>query len=279
MGQGNNGNDKYNGNGSGNGQHSHDHNADSEDDAIDESNVIRIPTLAERDEIRRRQEKERAAIEKELRQKYRDQNAAEPMINLPQATKIFVGLFVAIHVFITMILNPEQQYWVISHFGFVPAIFTGHETFSMIALLGPLTYIFLHGSWMHLGMNVVMMMAFGSGAERMMGAKRFVIFFVACSLVAALIHFAISPTSNNPVIGASGGLSGLFAAVLVMLQQTGRMPMGKYGLLPLIGIWVGISILFGMIGSPDGSNIAWVAHIGGFLAGFALLKPIMRMKA
>ena len=267
MGQGNNGNDKYNGKGSNNGQHHH----DDDNNDFDDSNVIHIPSLAERDKMRREQEKE-------LRKQYRAQNPSEPMINLPPATKLFVGALVAIHIFITLILDPVQQYWVIAHFGFVPAIFTGHTEFSMFNLFGPLTYIFLHGSWMHLGMNIIMLMAFGAGVEKWMGAKRFITFFVACSLVATLIHFAVTPFSNAPVIGASGGLSGLFAAVLIMLQQTGRIPPSKYGILPFIALWIGISVLFGMLGTPDGNSIAWVAHIGGFLAGFVLLKPILKMK-
>jgi len=136
--------------------------------------------------------------------------------------------------------------------------------------------MFLHGSWTHLLLNTVMTTAFGAGVERLMGARRMIIFFVLCSLTAALIHFAVSPSSPNPVIGASGGLSGLFAAVLVMMQKMGMGGAGRYGIWPFVILWVGVSIMFGMMGAPGGGSVAWVAHIGGFLAGFIFLKPVMR---
>lgn len=275
--QSNSGNGKYNGDGSGNGYHHENGDNDRESGETEdnaEDNIVRIPTLAERDKARREQEK----LEKDLRKQYRKDHPGEPLINLPPVTKIFLIAFLAIHIITDLVISPVQQFWIINHFGFVPAVFTGAASFSVLNLLGPVTYIFLHGSWMHLAMNGLMMMAFGSGVERWMGSKRFLIFFIACSLVAVLIHFLTAPYTSNPVIGASGGLSGLFAAVLIMLQQMGRLPTGKYGILPFILLWVGISVVFGMLGGPDGSTVAWIAHIGGFLAGFVLLKPVMRMK-
>lgn len=270
----NSGNGKYNGNAYHNGD-----NGDEDDDGDD--NIVHIPTLAERDKMRREKEKlarQQEKIEDEYRKMYRADNPSEPLINLPPVTKVFVLSFLLIHIVTDLILSPVQQFWVMAHFGFVPAVFTGAAAFSPLNLLGPLTYMFLHGSWVHLFMNGLMMTAFGAGVERWIGGKRLFVFFTACSLVAVLIHFIVSPASPNPVIGASGGLSGLFAAVLIMLQQMGRLPAGKYGILPFILLWIGISVIFGMMGGPGGSTIAWVAHIGGFLAGFVLLKPIMRMK-
>src|SRR5690606_14425292 len=102
--------------------------------------------------------------------------------------------------------------------------------------------------------------------------------FFLCSLISVGIHFVFNFSSSVPVVGASGGISGLFAAALVMLQQRGAVPAGRYGLWPLIILWVIISILFGMMGGPDGSPVAWAAHIGGFLAGFLLLKPVLKSR-
>jgi len=239
-------NGKYNGNG--------DHDEDEK--------VVSFPSFAERDRLRRAEEK-------------KNRPPREPMINMPPATKFLAASFLIIHVII-QILPAPTQFWMFDHFGFVPNHYTDASAFSLYALAGPLTYMFLHGSWTHLLLNTVMTTAFGAGVERLMGARRMIIFFVLCSLTAALIHFAVSPSSPNPVIGASGGLSGLFAAVLVMMQKMGMGGAGRYGIWPFVILWVGVSIMFGMMGAPGGGSVAWVAHIGGFLAGFIFLKPVMR---
>ncbi len=236
----------------------------------DEDNVIHMPTLAERDKMRRE-------AEKQWRKEYRQSNQSEPFINLPTVTKILVGVIIALHIITAVLLDPPAQYWVMEHFGFIAAYYTGDFP-GWPAFAGPITYMFIHGSWLHIGMNSVMLVAFGSGVEKWMGGKRMFTLFFLCGLAAALIQFILSPFSTNPMVGASGGISGLFAAVLLMFQMQGRMGTGKHGILPFIALWIGISVIFGLLGGPDGSTIAWAAHIGGFVAGLLLLKPVLRMK-
>lgn len=196
----------------------------------------------------------------------------EPLINVPPYTKYLLGLLVAIHLIITFALSEEQAYWVYTHLGFIPGRFTGSAFFEPLALITPLTHLFLHGSWLHIAMNSVMLLAFGSGIEKWIGGKKMLVIFFVCGLCGMLAHLALNFNSVQPIIGASGGLSGLFAAALIMLNRQHNMVKGKYGFWPLIGLWVGISIIFGFIGSPDGGEIAWAAHVGGFLGGFALVK-------
>jgi membrane associated rhomboid family serine protease len=102
------------------------------------------------------------------------------------------------------------------------------------------------------------------------------LFFLITSLCAAAFHFVLAPTSPDTVIGASGGISGLFDAVLVMLHAQGMLPAGRFGIWPFAALWIGLSFIFGIMGGPDGSTIAWAAHIGGFCAGLILIKPFMR---
>lgn len=202
-----------------------------------------------------------------------------PLLALPPITKYMLLAFLIIHIITDVILTDPQQFWVFMHFGFIPGYYTDALTWNWGALTGPFTFTFLHGSWMHVILNGFMMMAFGTGVERSIGSKRMFIFFMLCNIAAALAQFAFSPHSLAPVIGASGGISGLFAAVLLMMHQSGQSNTnGRYGLLPFIALWIVISIAFGLIGGPDNSNIAWAAHIGGFLAGFVILKPIMKLK-
>jgi membrane associated rhomboid family serine protease len=198
-----------------------------------------------------------------------------PLINLPLITKILLIGMISIHGVLHLILNQDDLVYAILNFGFIPSIWTGQGdySFDLYALFSPITYMGLHGGWMHLVMNSAMLMAFGAGVEQWMGAKKFLIFFIACGVAAVMVETIIHPLSQNPVIGASGALSGLFAAVLILLQSRGQLPTGKYGIWPFATFWIGISIVFAVVGGAfAGGQIAWAAHLGGFIAGFILLK-------
>ena len=259
--------------------HNNGNDGDGSDSSGNDSNIIRLPTPEERAEQARQQKIRTTIFMGSSTDAGGKTHTHSPMINLPPMTKILVIALLAIELGLKL-LPEQQQYWVMANFGFVPAYYTGDLDFTLTALAGPLTYAFLHGGWGHVAMNVVMLMAFGTGLERWMGWRRLAILMLASSLIAAFIHFLFSIGSNDPVIGASGGISGMFAAVLVMLQQTQNLNggTGRFGLWPLAALWIGITVLFGMLGGPGGENIAWIAHIGGFLAGFLLIQPVMRLK-
>lgn len=197
---------------------------------------------------------------------------AEPLINLPPYTKYLLALIIGIEVVVMLLLTERQTHWVFIHLGFIPGRFTGAALFEPLALLTPFTHMFLHGSWLHLAMNSIMLLAFGSGVERWLGGKKMLALFIICGLFGVATHFILNYGSIYPVIGASGGLSGLFAAAIIMINRQNAGMTGKYGMWPFILLWIGISVLFGFMGSPDGSQIAWAAHVGGFLGGFAVLK-------
>lgn len=266
-------------------------------DEIDEnednkgSNVIDFSHVKKIKEIQEAQEKK-------WREDYRQQrkqahpyaqstvNKKEPMLNLPPATKSLAALFIAVHIIVHFILNPDQYNWVLTNLAFTPAAYTTDLLNIPLwaKLVSPLTYMMLHGNFMHLGMNTIMLLAFGTGLERFIGAKRFLIFFIACGMAALIIHFIVNFNTPNPLIGASGSLSGLFAGMLLILHARGLIGTGKYGLWPIIALWTGITIMFGVFASPGSitsggeAHIAWLAHLGGFLAGFVLLKPILKLK-
>ena len=234
-----------------------------------DNNIIKMPTLAERDKMRRE-------AEKAEKRAFAARQPKEQLINLPPVTKYMLGLFIVIFIGVNVLAPKDVMEWILLHFGFTPGAFTGRLVFEPIYLITPLTHMFLHGSWLHIGMNGVMLMAFGAGIERWVGGRRMVIFFILCGLCGALAHFALNPFSIYPVIGASGGLSGFFAAALIMINKNramaGPIGAGRYGLWPFIILWIAISVLFGMMGGPDGSPVAWAAHVGGFVGGFAVAK-------
>jgi membrane associated rhomboid family serine protease len=225
-----------------------------------DDNIIRLPS---------REEREAAAHAKVT---------SPAMINLPPMTKYLVILLIGLHVILSLVVSPQQHYWVIEHFGFIPAYYSGGLAFDWPALTGLAGFSFLHGSWSHVLINAVMLAAFGAGLERYMGWRKMLLLMIACNIFALVVHVLFNFGSLNPVVGASGALSGLFAAALIMLQaQRGFLGNGKYKYLPLILLWVGISVAFGFIGGPGGETVAWAAHVGGFLAGFLFYKPIMRL--
>lgn len=206
--------------------------------------------------------------------------SAPPMINLPPATKYLMGVMIFIHVLVWVLPRflsflPDEMWWVYS-FGFIPARFTDSSIFNFIAPLTPITFSFLHAGWLHIAMNMLMLAAFAAGIERNYSGKTMLFIFIGSGIVAAFAHFLFDMHGTNPVIGASGGISGLFGATLIMLKAQQRLNTQNNSLMPIIGIWVVITILFGLMGGPNGSVIAWVAHIGGFLGGLGLMKILIQ---
>lgn len=240
-------------------------------------NVVSMPEWKE--QAGRRAPSDRVRVRVTLDQRNTPRTAAEPAINLPGFTKFLLLALLGIHVIASFVLTPEQHYWLMDHFGFVPADFSGARPFQWTALFSPFTYALLHGGWTHVLMNTVMLMAFGAGLERWIGWKRMALFMLGCSLASIAVQFAVDIHSGHPVIGASGAISGMFGAVIVMIQQQRNSPFGgRFGLMPFVAVWIIVAIGFGMMGGPGGEMIAWPAHIGGFLAGLALIKPVMRLK-
>lgn len=200
----------------------------------------------------------------------------EPMINLPPVTKALAGILLVLFAIHEYLLPASAHYWALTQLGFVPARLNGDMPFSIWTILSPISYMFLHGGLMHIAMNSVMLLAFGAGLEKWMGGRRLLVFFTGCGIAALLPHLALNWGSTAPVIGASGALSGFFAAILIMLKNRQQAAGQQANLFPFIALWVIITIGFGIFGGSEESAIAWEAHLGGFLAGFVLLKPVWR---
>lgn len=236
--------------------------------------VVEFPTLAERDRIRKKQQ----AAEKQ--EKKQQNGANEPFFNfgkIPPFTKTITAALILIHAAITFGLDKLTALELINKWGFIPSNFTAPESWNWLTLLTPITYNFIHSDWTHLGFNAIMCLALCTFVERMFSTKTTIRFFFLCGALGAAVFFVLNPTTESPVIGASGSISGLFAAALMMMYEQGRM--GKFtgklankGPWPIIAIWAGIMIFIGMI---SGGSVAWEAHLGGFLAG-AVLYSLMR---
>lgn len=146
-----------------------------------------------------------------------------------------------------------------------------------------LTYMFVHGSAWHLLGNMIFLYVFGDNVEDALGHVRFIVFYLLCGVVAAIVHSAVTVSPDIPLIGASGAIAGVIGAY-VMLHPSIRVwvlfPVPVLSFLPLrfsaafvIGMWIVYQIASGILLNQEAT--AWWAHVGGFFAG-ALLVVVMR---
>ncbi|RKE80239.1 rhomboid family intramembrane serine protease [Rhizobium sp. AG855] len=168
--------------------------------------------------------------------------------------------------------------------GFIPAILLGGATLDPSLTLVPegatyITYAFLHGSWLHLGSNMLFLWVFGDNVEDAMGHFKFLFFYLACAAAGALVHGLVAPTSQAPLIGASGAVSGVVAAYVMLHPKVRvwvlvlmRFPLPLPAFIPLL-FWIGQQFVMLVIDAD--SNVSWGAHVGGILAG-ALLVIVLR---
>jgi membrane associated rhomboid family serine protease len=199
--------------------------------------------------------------------------AGERAINLPPAILWLIGINVAVHL-VRQLLSDSVDQQLVIEFGLVPANITGDQGSLLLSLISLITYQFLHGGWVHLGVNMISLAAFGAPVERLLGGRRFVLFYLSAGVVSAAVHVVFFPDSPDPVIGASGAISGVFGAVLMLMRQVGSLS----SLLPIAGIWIALNVFFGIFGGTPGASgepVAWAAHIGGFIYGLAAIRLFM----
>jgi len=201
----------------------------------------------------------------------RGRGTSERAINLPPAVLWLIGINVAVQL-LRQLLGEQADQEIILQFGLVPAAYTSDPNHGLLSLIAaPITYQFLHGGWMHLGINMLTLAAFGAPVERLLGVKRFVLFYLVCGVVSGFVHILVYPGSPDPVVGASGAISGVFGAVLMLMRYVGSLT----SLLPVAGIWIGLNVFFGLFGGAPGAggeSIAWVAHIAGFVFGLLAIR-------
>ncbi len=146
-----------------------------------------------------------------------------------------------------------------------------------------LSYMFLHGDIWHVGTNMLFLWVFGDNVEDAMGHTRYLVFYLACGIFAGLAHAALQPASPVPLIGASGAVAGVIAAYVLLYPRV-MLWVLAFRIIPLrisagfaIGIW--ILTQFAMVILPQSGSpapVAWWAHIGGLVAGAALVLVLRR---
>ena len=210
-----------------------------------------------------------------------------PARTTPFVTVALILLNVAVYVW-EMTLPPEALKSVVATMGVTPASLT-HLPLQAAGLLhggrSLFTAMFLHGSIPHAAFNMLYLWIFGNNVEDMMGHGRFVVFYLACGLIASLTQVAASPLSQVPMIGASGAVSGILGAYLVLFPTARVLTLIflvffiRVVSLPaviLLGFWFLLQVLD--IGPLSSGGVAVLAHIGGFVSGAALIAVFRRRR-
>lgn len=211
----------------------------------------------------------------------------QPSSRLPVVTYLLMGINFA--VFLLQLQSGLDNRALYYLFGLVPAKYTNsefstHFTFFNQAI-SIITYMFLHGGFLHFIGNMWTLYIFGDNVEEYFGSIRFLGFYLVCGIISGLFHFILNPTSIVPTIGASGAIAGVMGAYFILYPRSKILTLVPIIIIPLFFeipafVFLGVWFLFQFLnaaGSGAGSGIAWWAHIGGFIAGLWLVRMQKRL--
>lgn len=171
-------------------------------------------------------------------------------------------------------------------FGLIPGVFNDYfvlpdDLVVVSDQMTLLTYAFLHGSLWHLVGNMVFLWVFADNVEDAFGHVRFIIFYVLCAIGAGYAYVLTDPTSQAPVIGASGAVAGIVAAYLMLHPRQkvwvlvlARVPL-RLSAFWVLGFWVLFQVYAILVAQP-GDEVAWWSHIGGLITGAILVVFLRR---
>jgi membrane associated rhomboid family serine protease len=176
------------------------------------------------------------------------------------------------------------EYWWNAWYGLVPGRFLGDPSGEVVTVFSSM---FMHGSWLHLGSNMWFLRLFGDNLEDALGRVRYLAFYVICGIGAAAAQVGFDAASAIPMVGASGAIAGVVGGYMVLYP---RAPISSFNMVPLLWLFLGIvtvvpawlvALLFlgqnlwmalESVAGLGSAGVAFAAHLGGFMAGLALIK-------
>lgn len=219
----------------------------------------------------------------------------EPIFNIPGVLIAYVAAMVAIQAVRSYVLTPDLDQWLVSVAAFIPARYT-HPIGDQSALgyfLGPVGYSFLHGGWAHLASNALFLVVFATPLTARIGAVRFAVLWIVSAVASAFFLAVLTGFEVTFLVGASGVVSAMAGAscrFAVPLLGSQRITAARFA--PRLGMiealtqrsvisFVAIWLLFNVViaGVDPSNNVAWQAHLGGFLFGyltFGFFDPPLR---
>jgi membrane associated rhomboid family serine protease len=216
---------------------------------------------------------------------FKDDN---PTRTFPFVTITIIALNIIIFVLqMTSYLSPKE---IVFAYGAIPQYLLTLSTAQPIhPVLTIFSSMFMHGGILHIGANMLFLWIFGNNVEDRLGHTKFIIFYLLCGVAATYSHALTDPSSLMPMIGASGAVSGVLGAYMVMFPHARVHTLIFLGIfvqvvkLPaiiVIGLWIVIQFLNGMLskGIAGQGGVAWFAHIGGFLFGLIVIKIFLKRR-
>ena len=192
--------------------------------------------------------------------------------------------------FIEISLGPAELEWFLSRFALIPARYFAPPHYAGPALADYLPFVtnmFLHGGWLHLILNMWTLWLFGPTVEDRLGPVRYALFYLASGVLASVTHLVFNPSSAVPALGASGAIAGVLGCYIRLFPFARLVVLVPILFLPLFfevpaivfaGLWFLMQMLQGtaeLFMPASGGGVAWWAHVGGFVFGFAV-GPMLR---
>jgi membrane associated rhomboid family serine protease len=155
--------------------------------------------------------------------------------------------------------NDQDLYDIYARWALVPArISSGEGAYTFF------TSMFMHAGFLHLAGNMLFLWIFGDNLEDDMGHGKFLGFYIFCGVIAGLAQFLAGPTARVPMVGASGAIAGVMGAYLLLYPVPAWV---------MLGLWAIMQVLGGVSGTADSGGVAYLAHLGGFVAGIVVIYP------
>jgi membrane associated rhomboid family serine protease len=178
-------------------------------------------------------------------------------------------------------LGPDLDYFILTHAVIPSQLVVAGLTLEQLIRLT--TTMFLHGGWVHVLSNMLYLWIFGDNVEDRMGHFKYLIFYLVSGYLASLVHIIVDPFSRSPLIGASGAIAGVLGAYLILFPHARVLTLVFIiffiQIIPIpavifLGIWFFLQLMSGTAGlsAQAAQGVAFWAHIGGFVAGVALVK-------
>jgi membrane associated rhomboid family serine protease len=202
-------------------------------------------------------------------------------------TLLFIVLNVAVFLY-ELVLGPQAGELFMDSFALIPKrLFSGVPETSGAVPVGAtlVTSMFLHGGFLHIAGNMLYLWIFGNNVEDSMGHIRFIVFYLCCGIIASYTHALANAASTVPMIGASGAVSGVLGAYLLLYPRARVLTLIAFGLyirtvevpaMFVLGFWFVLQFLNALLSAGTGGGVAWYAHIGGFVAGILLIGIFKR---
>lgn len=202
-------------------------------------------------------------------------------------TFLLISLNIAVFVYELALGGMEGNLFIAS-FALIPKRLFSHKAAMEGALPVAATLItsmFLHGGLLHIAGNMLYLWIFGNNVEDSMGRSRFIIFYLLCGLFAAYAHALMNRNSVTPMIGASGAISGVLGAYLLLYPRARVVTLIMFGFyirtievpaMVVLGFWFALQFLNVLMTSGSEGGVAWYAHVGGFVSGMLLIGLFKR---